>query len=419
MIRTQLKPTLLIALGALAALTPFAIDLYIPSLPSLAHDLGSDIRLAQFSVTLYLGFFASAQLLLGPLSDVRGRRPLIGAGLVLFALGGLGCALAPSISVLLISRCLQAIGGAAIAVTVPALVRDRFAHDDYARVMTLVMLVMGLAPMVAPSLGGLVLLFASWRWVFATLLGITLLTALLFLRLVPETLPPARRQTKITASLLQYGRILRHRRALAYLGTASASFAGLMVFIVGSPFVYITQHGISPQLFGLLYGANVAATLLVSLLNTQLIPRFGAERLLQVGLAVQALAALALLALTQLPQPSLWLIVPLTGAYLGMTALVIGNAMAGFMSDFPDLAGTASAFSGSVRFGFGALSGSLVSLMHDGTATPMLLAMGLSGLLGGCCYLFGVRGKTLVAAPASTLAKSSERGDKIIIKIDG
>lgn len=139
---------------------------------------------------------------------------------------------------------------------------------------------------------------------------------------------------------------------------------------------------------------------------------------MQVGLAMQALAAVPLLALTQLPQPNVWLIVLLTGAYLGMTALVISNAMAGFMTDFRDLAGTASAFSGSVRFGFGALSGSLVSLMHDGTATPMLIGMGLSGLLGVCCYLLGVRGKTLARVSASTPTNSSERGDKLIVNVD-
>ncbi|MBK5968476.1 MULTISPECIES: Bcr/CflA family multidrug efflux MFS transporter [Thiorhodovibrio] len=390
-IRASLHPLLLITLGALAALTPFAIDLYLPSLPALARDLGSDIRHAQLSVTLYLGFFASAQLLLGPLSDVRGRRPLTGGGLALFALGVLGCALAPSMTWLLVSRSLQAVGGAAIAVTIPALVRDRFARDDYARVMTLVMLVMGLAPLIAPSLGSLVLLVGSWRWVFATLLGITLVTALLFLRVVPETLPPARRQLRFLDPLRQYGRILRHRRALAYLGTASASFAGLMGFVVGSPYVYIELHGISPQVFGPLFGANVALALVVSVLNARLIPRFGAERLLQIGLGVQALAALLMLVLTQVPNPTLWLIAPLTGAYLGMTALVMGNAMAGFMADFPDLAGTASAFGGAVRFGAGALSGSLISLLHDGSATPLLVGMGLSGLMSGSCYLLGAR----------------------------
>lgn len=405
-----MRPALLFTLGALAALTPFAIDLYLPSLPSLARDLNSDIWLAQISVTLYLGLFASAQLLMGPLSDVRGRRPLIGGGLALFALGALACALAPSMSALLIGRGLQAIGGAAIAVTIPALVRDCFERDDYARAMTLVMMVMGLAPLVAPSLGGLVLLVGTWRWVFVALLGITLATALLFLRVVPETLSVDDRQPHLGAPLRQYLRILRHRRALAYLATASAGFAGMMAFIVASPFVYIELNGVSAQLFGPLFGANIAAALLVSSMNVRLIPRFGAERLLRVGLGVQALAALSLLALTLLPAPGLWLFAPLAGAYLSMSGLVMGNAMAGFMADFPGLAGTASAFGGAVRFGAGALSGTLISLLHDGTATPLLIGMGLSGLLGGAFYLLGVRGSKKDCPGAEQLAAGPVRG---------
>ncbi|WPL12293.1 MULTISPECIES: hypothetical protein [Thiorhodovibrio] len=157
------------------------------------------------------------------------------------------------------------------------------------------------------------------------------------------------------------------------------------------PFVYIELHGISPQIFGPLFGANVAAALVVSLLNARLIPRFGAERLLRVGLGVQVFVAVLMLGLTEVPDPSLWLIAPLTGAYLGMTALIMGNAMAGFMADFAALAGTASAFGGAVRFAVGALSGSLISLLHNGSATPLLVGMGVSGLLGGCCYWLGAR----------------------------
>ncbi|KAA6183475.1 Bcr/CflA family multidrug efflux MFS transporter [Thiohalocapsa marina] len=385
--QTAIHPARLLALGALAALTPFAIDLYLPSLPTLARDLDSDIRLAQLSVTLYLGLFATAQLILGPLSDVHGRRRLIIGGLALFALGGLGCALAPSMPLLLLGRGLQAIGGAAIAVTVPALVRDCFERDEYARVMTLVMLVMGLAPLIAPSLGALVLLVASWRWVFALLLLITLATAVLFLRVVPETLPPAQRSPHLAGQLRQYGRILRHRQALASLATASASFAGMMSFIVASPFVYIELHAIPAAVFGPLFGANIAAALLVSFMNARLIPRVGAEALLRVGIGVQGVAALLLLALTLLHEPSLWLLAPAAGLYLAMSGLVMGNAMAGFMADFPGLAGTASAFGGAARFGAGALSGSLISLLHDGTATPLLLGIGVSGLIAVSAYL--------------------------------
>ena len=401
--RAEIRPALLVSLGALAALTPFAIDLYLPSLPALARDLGSDMRLAQLSVTLYLALFAAAQLLLGPLSDLYGRRRLIGGGLALFALGGLGCALAPSMALLLFGRALQAIGGAAIAVTVPALVRDCFERDDYARVMTLVMMVMGLAPLIAPSLGGLVLLLGSWRWIFATLLGITLVTTLLFLVNVPETLAAAQRSSGLIAQLGQYRRILGQRRALAYLFTASASFAGMMAFIVGSPFVYIELHGVSATAFGPLFGVNIAAALLVSLLNARLIPRVGAERLLRIGIRLQGLAGLMLLGLALISDPSLWLLAPIAGLYLGMAGLVMGNAMAGFMADFSALAGTASAFAGAVRFGAGALSGSLISLLHDGSATPLLAAMGVSGVLAVSVYGLGCR------APVARLGRASIR----------
>ena len=346
-------------------------------------------------MTLYLGLFAAAQLLLGPLSDLYGRRRLIGGGLALFALGVLACALAPSMALLLGGRALQAIGGAAIAVTVPALVRDQFERDDYARVMTLVMMVMGLAPLLAPSLGGLVLLLGSWRWIFVTLLGITLITALLFWRQVPETLAASRQRHGIIAQLRQYRRILQQPRALAYLATASASFAGMMSFIVGSPFVYIELHGVSPSAFGPLFGINIAAALLVSALNARLIPRLGAERLLRTGIVLQGTAGLGLLGLMLIPDPSLWLLAVLAGVYLSMAGLVMGNAMAGFMADFSTLAGTASAFAGAARFGAGALSGSLISLLHDGSALPLLLVMGASGVLAVTVYALGARLPTL------------------------
>lgn len=379
----------MLALGALAALTPFAIDLYLPSLPALARDLESDIRLAQVSVTLYLALFASVQLILGPLSDVYGRRRLIAGGLAVFALGGLICAMAPSMEVLLLGRGLQAIGGAATAVAVPAVVRDCFERDDYARMMTLVMMVMGLAPLIAPSLGGLVLLIGSWRWIFVLLLAITLGTAVLFLSSVPETLAVAHRQPRLLAQLGQYRRVLGHGRAMGYLVTASASFAGMMSFIVASPFVYIELHGVSAALFGPLFGVNIAAALLVAFFSTRLIPRIGAETLLRIGVSLQGLAALLLLGLALLEAPSLWLIAPAAGLYLGMSGLVMGNAMAGFMADFSALAGTASAFAGAMRFGAGALSGSLISLLHDASATPLLLGMGLSGVLVAGTYWLG------------------------------
>jgi DHA1 family bicyclomycin/chloramphenicol resistance-like MFS transporter len=387
-----ISPSLLLTLGLLSALTPFAVDMYLPSIPAIARDLGAPVSLAQLSVTLYLGVFAAAQLLLGPLSDVLGRRLPVAAGLAVFALADVACALAPSMTAMLAARAVQALGGAAVAVTVPALVRDLFERDDYARVMGLVMLVMGLAPLLAPSLGGLVVVVGSWRWVFAVLLGITAVTAVLFFRQLPETLPPKHRHRLDPASVARnYGLLLRHRAALGYLLTGMGSFGGMMIFIVASPFVYIELHGVPAGWFGPLFGINIAAAMAFSYLNARWVPRFGAERLLRAGLMVQGAAASALLLLGLLAAvlgaaPPLWLIALGAGGYIAMAGVVMGNAMAGFMAYFPRMAGTASAFAGAGRFGFGALAGTLASLAHNGTALPLLLGMGLCGLLAVGTY---------------------------------
>jgi MFS transporter, DHA1 family, multidrug resistance protein len=386
-----ITPSLLLTLGLLSALTPFAIDMYLPSIPAIARDLDAPVALVQLSVTVYIGVFAAAQLLLGPLSDVLGRRLPVAAGLMVFALADVACALAPSMDAMLAARAVQALGGAAVAVTVPALVRDLFEREDYARVMGLVMLVMGLAPLLAPTVGGLIVLYASWRWVFAVLLVISAVTALSFLRLLPETLPPERRHRPHLGQVLgNYGALLRHREALGYLLTGMASFGGMMVFIVTSPFIYITLHDVPEGWFGPLFGINIAAAMLFSSLNARLVPRFGVERLLRVGLLVQGTAALGLLAVAVLlmlgTAPPLWLIALGAGCYIAMAGVVMGNAMAGYMAYFPRMAGTASALAGAGRFGFGALAGSVASLLHDGSALPLLLGMALCGLLAAGTY---------------------------------
>lgn len=383
----RISPSLLLTLGLLSGLTPFAIDMYLPSLPAIAQDLDSTIEMAQFTVTSYLAVFALAQLFMGPLSDMLGRRATIGGGLILFSLGALGCAMAGQMGTLLGARLVQASGGAAIAVTVPALVRDLFERDHYARVIGLVMLIMSLAPLLAPSIGGVILIHASWHWVFISLLGIALLASGLFLWLIPETLPPIHRHPLALGRVLgNYYSLLHHRQGMGFLLTGAFSFSGMMTFIVGSPYVYIVLYGVPTAWFGVLFGANVAAAMLANLLNARLVTRLGAERLLRLGLRVQVVAALILLGLALLEAPPLWAIVLGVLLYLGMAGVVLGNAMASYMVYFVRLAGTASAFSGAARFGFGAAVGSLVSLAHNDTARPLLLGMALSGLMAGVCY---------------------------------
>lgn len=377
----QIRPAMLLTLGLLAGLTPFAIDLYLPALPAIARDLGSSIEIAQLSVTVYLGVFAAAQLFLGPLSDVLGRRVTIGGGLLIFSLGTLGAILADSMHVLLIARALQALGGAAVAVTVPALVRDVYERDDYARVMSMVMLVMAMAPMVAPSVGGVIVSHAHWHWVFGALLLIALVTSTLFAWQISETLPRDRRHPPELARVLRnYLTLFRHPVGLGYLLTGALSFGGMMSFIVTSPYVYIELHGVSPGLFGLLFAFNVGLAMLGNVLNARLVKRIGSERLLRFGLGVQLAAGVMAFGLAMGPPPALWVIVLTLGIYLCVAGLVLGNSMAGFMGLFPHMAGTASALAGASRFGIGAVAGSLVSLLHDGSARPLLVAIGLCAL---------------------------------------
>ena len=383
----SIRPSLLVTLGLLSGLTPFAIDMYLPSLPAIARDLGSTIELAQLTVTVYLAVYALAQLFLGPLSDMLGRRATIGGGLLLFCIGSCGCALAGHMGPLLGARVLQALGGAAVAVTVPALVRDLFERDHYARVIGLVMLTMSLAPLLAPSIGGLILIHATWHWVFVALFGIALLASLLFFWFIPESLPPLRRHPAALGRVLRnYVKLLRHRVGMGYLLTGACSFAGMMTFIVASPYVYIDLYEVPTAWFGVLFGANVAAAMVATSFNTYLVIHLGAERLLRLGLGVQVGAALGLFALALLTTPPLWAIVLLVLLYLGMAGVVLGNAMAGYMAHFAPMAGTASAFSGAARFGAGAAVGSLVSLAHDGTARPLLVGMALCGVLAGVSY---------------------------------
>jgi DHA1 family bicyclomycin/chloramphenicol resistance-like MFS transporter len=383
----RIRPSLLVTLGLLSGLTPFAIDMYLPSLPAIAQDLDSTIEMAQLTVTLYLAIFALAQLFMGPLSDMLGRRATIGGGLILFSLGALGCALAGQMEALLGARMIQAAGGAAIAVTVPALARDLFERDHYARVIGLVMMIMSLAPLLAPSIGGVIVTHAGWPWVFIALLGIALVASAFFWWLIPETLPPERRHPPHLGRVLgNYYGLLRHRLGMGYLLTGAFSFGGMMTFIVSSPYVYIVLYEVPTAWFGVLFGANVAVAMVTTLFNTRLVVRLGAERLLRLGLRVQVVAALILLGLAFLKVPPLWAILLGVLLYLGMTGLVLGNAMASYMVYFVRLAGTASAFSGAARFGFGAVVGTLVSLAHDGSARPLLLGMTLSGLMAGVSY---------------------------------
>ncbi|MBM7457167.1 DHA1 family bicyclomycin/chloramphenicol resistance-like MFS transporter [Oceanisphaera litoralis] len=379
--------SLLLLLACLAGLTPLAIDMYLPSLPTIAHDLGVPVAQAQLTISVFLAGFALGQLFYGPLADAVGRKPVMLGGLILFTLASLGCATADSIEALMAFRLLQAVGGAAGSVVLNALLKDMFERDMFAKVMSMVILVMTLAPLLAPLIGGYLLLIAHWHSIFILLAAIGLLVTIMLAIRIPETLKPELRQPfRLLPVLHNYGKILRHRAALGYILCGALTTAAMFAFISGSPLVYIELFQVPAQHYGLLFGMNILLMMVLTFANSRLVKTLGSDRLLKLGLSLAALAALALIVNAVTGIGGLWGIVLPVMLLIAQISLIGANSMAGLLNHFPEVAGTAAALAGTTRFGLGAIATFAVNASHVTSALPMALVMTLCAWLALGCY---------------------------------
>lgn len=393
----QSRLWLLVLLGALSGLTPLSIDMYLPALPTIASDLQVSIETVQLTVSTFLAGFALGQLFYGPLADSVGRKPVMLFGLGVFILASAGCVFATSLPWLLACRLLQALGGAAGSVVVNALLRDLFRDDEFVRAMTMVILTMTLAPLVAPLLGG-VLLHISWRSIFVLLVVLGCLVWLLVGLRLPETLKPELRQPLRPRSVLaNYGHVLCHRRAMSSLLASTFASAGLFAFISGSPYVYITYFGVPAQHYGLLFGMNVLLLMLTNWVNGRVVKRVGLLRMLRCGLVLGTLASMVLLLNALTGWGGLWGIVAPVVCYIGLMGLIGANSTSHALGFFPANAGTASALAGTLRFGGGALAGMLVNLLPAVSPLPMAATMAVTMWLALLAHLFWGRATSAVA----------------------
>jgi DHA1 family bicyclomycin/chloramphenicol resistance-like MFS transporter len=327
------------------------------------------------TLSAFLIGFGAGQLFIGPLSDRFGRkRPLL-AGLVLYLIASVGCALAPSISAVIVWRFLQALGGCAVPVMVQAMVRDLFDRDQGARIFSLNMLVMGAAPIAAPLIGGQVLLWLDWRAIFWVLAGFGVL-ALASAAALPETLSLARRnRAHPLAMMLSYGALFRSRRYVGYAFGLGFYYCALFAFIAGSPFVYIEHFGVPAQYYGFLFGLNIIGMMAGSLLNARLVVRWGSDRLLRIGCVIGLVGgALLVVTGTQGLGGIAGIAVP-SFIVLSMLSMIGANATSGALALFPQRAGSAAALAGALQFGMGAFAGALVGWLADGTPGPMCAVM--------------------------------------------
>ena len=391
--RTAVPAGLILVLGALTAIGPLSIDMYLPSLPSLAAGFGRDIGRAELTLSGFFAGLAIGQAFYGPLADRFGRKPPLYLGLVLFLVASIGCALAPSLEALIGLRFVQGLGGCAGMVIARAVVRDRFEHAEAARVFSLLMLVMGLAPILAPLIGGYLLVIASWQAIFALLAGFAVLLLAAVGFGLPET-RPAQGELHLGTVLATYAGLLRDREFVGYALSGGFAQAGMFAYIAGSPFVFIELFHVPKEHYGWLFGANALGLIIGSQLNARLLHRLGPETVLgRSTLVIAGFGVLLLSAVLTGAGGFPGLLIPLFG-YIASLGFVGPNAAACALHRHGERAGSASAVMGCLQFLAAALAGSLVGQWHDGTALPMAGVIAGCGVLAALARWLGVPQKT-------------------------
>jgi DHA1 family bicyclomycin/chloramphenicol resistance-like MFS transporter len=382
-VRDRLGLTLI--LGALSAFGPLSVDFYLPGLPKLTADFHASASAGQLTLTACVLGIAFGQLAIGPLSDRFGRRPPLLAGLVLYCAASLACAAAPSIWVFVVLRVVQGLGGAAGIVVARSVVRDLVSGAAAARLFSILMLVLGVVPVVAPVAGGQLLDVTSWRGLFVILAVVDAAILAGTLMWLHETLPPERRRT-VAAAASDILELLRDRFFVVYAFVGGLAFASMFGYIAGSSFVLQDVYGISPQLYGGVFGLNAFGLVAFSQLNRALVDRVQPWQLLLAGVGAQAAAGAALVGIVLAGGVGLAGVLPCLFVTVAALGLVMPNATALALTDYPHAAGSASALLGTMQFLFGAVTAPLVGIAGKQSAVPMAVLIGLFGL-GGLAVL--------------------------------
>ncbi|WLG51587.1 multidrug effflux MFS transporter [Pseudomonas sp. FP1742] len=371
----------ILILGALSAFGPLAIDFYLPAFPSMALAFGTDEKHVQLTLAAYFLGLSIGQLAYGPVADRFGRRIPLLTGVSLFTAASLACAYAPNLEWLIGARFVQALGGCAGMVIARAVVSDKCDAVGSAKVFSQLMLVMGLAPILAPMLGGFLVNTTGWQSIFLVLTGFSALAGLAVAFGLPESLPAHVPRQPLSGALRQYGRLLADPIFLGHALTGGVAIAGMFAYIAGSPFVFIKLYGVPAEHFGWLFGINAAGFILVAQVNARLLARRGPAFLLARTVWLYLVGGLALLAVSSLHTAHLWpLLIPLF-VCIASLGCIVPNASACAMSGQGARAGSASAMLGCLQFSVAAGAAALVGVLHDGSAMPMAMVISLCAIV--------------------------------------
>ncbi|MGW4157725.1 multidrug effflux MFS transporter [Micromonospora chersina] len=368
---------LVLVLGSLIAIGPLTIDMYLPALPAITADLETTSAAVQLTLTGTLAGLALGQLLIGPLSDAVGRRLPLLAGIALHILASLLCVVAPTVQVVGVLRVLQGLGVAATSVVAMAVVRDLFSGAAFARLFSRLMLVMGAAPILAPTLGSGLLRWSDWRGVFVALAVFGLLLVVVAAVGLRETLPAERRRHGGVAAVgRDYRALLRDRTFVGLVLVAGLAMAALFAYVAGSSFVFQQRYGLDEQQFGLAFGAGAVGLITATQLNVRLLRRYTPQRILVTALAVGTAAGLVLLSFAATGVGGLAAVLASLWVVLAAAGLAMPNAPALALSRHGEAAGTAAALLGAVQFGVGALAAPLVGVLGTGSVAMAAVVAG-------------------------------------------
>jgi len=386
---------LTLLLSFLTALGPLSMDMYLPSLPDIGRTLGAPVLQVQLTISSYLFGFAAGQIFYGPVSDRLGRRPVLLAALVVYALATVGCAMAQSIHALIALRFLQALGGAGAIVLARAVVRDLYSGVRAGRELSLMGAVTGVAPIIAPVIGGGLQTFFGWRATFVLLVICAFVIGATAARLLPETL---RERPKTPFSLrgmaVLYRSVAVHHGFLANLAILTASFVGLFAWISGAPVVMQSAvYGLSPFAFGVTFAVGATGFVLGTLLAARIVIRFGLDRLIGIGTAAMACGGLLMALVVALALAHvLWFVGAMT-LYLAGIGFALPSTMAGALTPFPDRAGTASSVMGLVQQSGAAITAAAVGAYLGHSAWPVASVVAAMGCLSFVIWLSTRRGR--------------------------
>jgi len=380
---------LTLLLSFLTALGPLSMDMYLPSLPDIGRTLSAPVLQVQLTISSYLFGFAVGQIFYGPVSDRIGRRPVLLAALVAYAVATVGCAVAASIDALIALRFVQALGGAGAIVLARAVVRDLYSGVRAGRELSLMGAITGVAPIVAPVIGGGLQTFFGWRATFVVLVICALVIDATAARLLPETL---RERPKTAFSLREMAGLYRsvavHPGFLANLAILTASFVGLFAWISGAPVVMQSAvYGLSPFAFGVTFAVGAAGYVLGTLLAARIVIRFGLDRLIGLGTAAMACGGLLMALVVALALSHvLWFVGAMT-LYLAGIGFALPSTMAGALTPFPDRAGTASSVMGLVQQLGAAITAAAVGAYLGHSAWPVAAVVAAMGCVSFAIWL--------------------------------